>query len=66
VEGQLCRMPTYFPNYSLALLPLRDEQINEYQDTGHVSSALQFRTSVKMNKLEIKKLLEVREEFVDI
>lgn len=52
MEGQLCRMPTYFPNYEMALLPLRPEQIAEFQKTGHITSALQFKTSVKMNKLE--------------
>lgn len=52
-------MPTYFPNYDMAMIPLRPEQIKEYQSTGHITSALQFKTSVKMNKIEIKKYLQV-------
>lgn len=58
VEGQLCRMPSYFPNYELAMIPLQQSQIDEFQRTGHISSAITFRTSVKMNKVEVKKYLQ--------
>lgn len=26
VDGQLCRMPTYFPNYELSMFPLTPQQ----------------------------------------
>ncbi|GAB4817440.1 hypothetical protein N2152v2_004486 [Parachlorella kessleri] len=51
------RLPTYFPNFPLKLIPLTEAQQKVYEKTGFLRE-LAFRTIPSVNKAEIKSFLE--------
>lgn len=51
------RLPTYFVNFPLRLLPLSEKQQKVYETTGHLSEVA-FKTVPRAGKFEIKQYLE--------
>lgn len=47
------RLPTFFPNFPLRLLPLSEAQKTALQATGHVEEAV-FRTVPSIGKVGLK------------
>lgn len=51
------RLPSYFPNFPLKLIPLTETQQQVYEKTGFLKT-LAFRTIPSVSKLDIKSFLE--------
>lgn len=47
------RLPTYFPNLDLRLLPLKHEEMKQVIETGWLKEAA-FRTTPNVNKVNIR------------
>ncbi|CAD7700782.1 unnamed protein product [Ostreobium quekettii] len=55
--GPWRRLPTYFPNISLYMLPLMEKELEAVKKTGWLRKVA-FRTTPNVSKLEIKAFLE--------
>ncbi|CAD7702337.1 unnamed protein product [Ostreobium quekettii] len=55
--GPWRRLPTYFPNISLHMLPLMEQELEAVKKTGWLRKVA-FRTTPNVSKLEIKAFLE--------
>lgn len=51
------RLPTFFPNISLKMLPLTAEQLEQVKTSGWLREVV-FRTTPNVNKVEIRRFLE--------
>lgn len=51
------RLPTFFPNFPMRLMPLSEAQQKAFEATGHVDR-LAFKTIPSIGKIEIKQFLE--------
>eukprot|EP01023_Acetabularia_acetabulum_P013826 TRINITY_DN1671_c0_g2_i1.p4 TRINITY_DN1671_c0_g2~~TRINITY_DN1671_c0_g2_i1.p4 ORF type:complete len:117 (+),score=8.72 TRINITY_DN1671_c0_g2_i1:199-549(+) len=50
------RLPTWFPNFPLRLLPLKEEELIQLRNTGWLRS-VKFMTKPDMNKIELRQFL---------
>ncbi|GMH32779.1 hypothetical protein BSKO_00613 [Bryopsis sp. KO-2023] len=53
----LRRLPTYFPNLKIHMMPLTEQELKQVKDTGWLPKVA-FRTTPQTNKIEIKSFLE--------